>query len=57
MHEAYKLAAQSAGKNARRGKKQYDKKVRSSVLQPGDRVLIRNLTPRGGPGKLRSHWE
>ncbi|CAB3992586.1 Retrovirus-related Pol poly from transposon [Paramuricea clavata] len=57
MKEAYAKASNLASKNASRGKKQYDKKVRSTVLQPGDRVLVRNLTPRGGPGKLQSFWE
>ena len=57
MQEAYSLASKSATKSAMRGKRNYDKRMRSSALQVGDRVLVRNLTPRGGPGKLRSFWE
>ena len=57
MQEAYTKASAVANRNVERVKKHYDKKTRSSTLQPGDRVLVRNLTPRGGPGKLRSFWE
>ena len=57
MEEAYRIASKAAQTRAAQGKQQYDKKVRSSVLKPGDRVLVKNLTPCGGPGKLRSYWE
>ena len=57
MQEAYSLASKSAKKNAIRGKRNYDERVSSSALQVGDRVLVRNLTPRGAPGKLRAFWE
>ena len=36
MSEAYKIASETAQRNAQRGKKQYDKKVRHIVLMPGD---------------------
>jgi len=57
MSEAYKIASETAEWNAQHGKTQYEKKVRRIVLEPGDRVLVRNISEQGGPGKLRSYWE
>lgn len=57
MQEAFEITRENAKRSAERGKRYYDKKIRSSVLEEGDRVLVRNMTPRGGTSKLRSHWE
>ena len=51
------MACSNSRKAANQGKHQYDKKVRTVELVTGDRVLVRNLTPRGGPGKICSFWE
>ena len=57
MEEAHGITAKKAGQCAARGRDRYNEKARSSDLQPGDRVLIRNFTEKGGPGKLCSFWE
>ena len=57
LQEALNIASRNAHAKVESGKLQYDKKVHSTALEPGDRVLVRNLSERGGPGKIRSHWE
>lgn len=57
MRHAYNLASKHNESTSAKGKKQHDKEASYSTLEAGDRVLVRNLTERGGPGKLRSHWE
>ena len=57
MKEAYSIAAGKSKAQGDKAKAFYDLKVRSSTLLPGDRVLIKNLSECGGPGKLRSYWE
>ena len=57
MREAYSLAQQNSKKSTEKSKRLYDRKTHSTLLEPGDHVLVRNMTPRGGPGKLRAFWE
>lgn len=45
MEEAYEIVQENARKSTERGKKHNDEKAKSSVLYPGDHVLVQNLTP------------
>ena len=57
MKQAYQLAAKRSHSSGEKAKGYYDQKVRHATLQIGDCVLVQNLSERGGPGKLRLHWE
>ena len=57
MKEAYRIADQNSNCRKAADQARRNKGKLSQGLQQGDRVLLRNLTPRGGPGKLRSYWE
>ena len=53
---AYDLAAKHAAKVSDKNKSYYDRKVRESVLEVGDRVLVRKVGLQGKQ-KLADKWE
>ena len=55
LNFAYKTAAKTVEKANRRHKNRYDLKVRHSVLEPGDRVLLKNVAFKG-KHKLENKW-
>ena len=59
MREAYRIVQE---KSAARKQKDAERRKRDGKrilgdLVIGDRVLVKNVRERGGPGKIRSHWE
>ena len=56
LRTAYELASKEASKSAADSKRRYDLKTRESMLEPGDRVLVRNVNLRG-KHKIADRWE
>ncbi|XP_030582401.1 uncharacterized protein LOC115778497 [Archocentrus centrarchus] len=56
LEESYKLASRNAQKVADKNKARFDHRVTVSNLEPGDRVLVRNVRLRG-KNKLADKWE
>ena len=57
MKNAYQIAYSESEKQAKKNERLYNRKAKSSVLEENDRVLIKNVRERGGPGKLRGYYE
>lgn len=56
LRRAHKLASEQAEKKSAANRKNYDATVREQAIASGDRVLVRNVRPRGGR-KLANRWE
>ena len=53
MKEAFKITEENTKKRRSADKRQRDLKATLEPLEVGGRVLVRNLTERGGPWKKR----
>ncbi len=47
LEESYRIATHNALKSAMRNKDRFDKRVKESTLEVGDKVLVRNIRIRG----------
>ena len=56
LNQAFEIARKHAAASSQRNKQLYDKRVRGSEINIGDRVLYRNRE-KGGTGKLRNFWD
>ena len=52
MKSAYEIASSQSEKAACRNEQYYNRKARSAILAQGDRVLVKNVREKGGPGKF-----
>lgn len=55
LQESYRLAIEQSDRTAQRNKQRYDLRVRESILESGDKVLVRNVGIRG-KHKIADKW-
>lgn len=56
LEESYQVTSKNAAKSTERNKTRFDRRVRPSALEEGDRVLVRNVRLRG-KHKPEDKWE
>ena len=56
MNQAFEIAKTRAKKSGKRNRNFYNK-VCGVDIEMGDRVLLKNLSERGGTGNTRLYWE
>ena len=58
MPQAYEITnRQSIQRKSKNVEPRNAKRLRASIILPGDRVLVLNMLRRGVIGELRSFWE
>ena len=57
MEEAYQIALKHSTERGSKDQLRHNSKPLLTKLVPGDRVLVKNLSVRGGTGKLRGYCE
>ena len=57
MREAYERAGTAARQSQGRSHKHADRRAHSTLIAPGDRVLVRRNVDKKGHGKIKSFWE
>ena len=58
MTQAYEITNRKSMQRKSKDVERHNaKRLRASILLPGDHVLVRNMSERGWTGKLKSFWE
>ena len=57
MQEAYEIAKGRSQKRKAADENRWNDRLIVSAVRQGDKVLVKNVREKGGPGKIRAYWE